>query len=309
MTSRPRELSEALQRYALGLAREKSLAPAAEGSSRRASLLKRLKKAGIKGWPQRMTLYTRSLPKGCVPCLAGRGSNLVMTLKCNRDCFFCFNPKPRTAGMSVHGRSVRTLKEGVELIASLGLKSVGISGGEPLLEKKKVLAMTRALRRRLGRSLRIDLYTNGDLLTLPILKRLKSAGVSGLRVNLAAVGYDPASVALALKVFKDVEVEIPMIPEDKAKVLVLLDQLDEIGCRHLIVHELFASAANVSRMEGRCAHERKAGLTWSGVESSEEAALELLLAAVQAKRRISVYYCSTGTQGWISQRAMARTRG
>jgi pyruvate formate-lyase activating enzyme-like uncharacterized protein len=306
--TRPRNPSEALQRYALGLAREKLLARAGDPGARRAALLRKLKAAGIKGWPQRMTLFTKSLPAGCRPCLQGRGSNLVMTLKCNRDCFFCFNPKPRVAGMSVHGRSVRSFKEGVELIASLGLRSVGISGGEPLLELKKVLALSRALRRRFGRSLRIDLYTNGDLLTVPILKQLRSVGVSGLRVNLAANGYDPAPVKLALGVFKDVEVEIPMIPEDKGKVLVLLGQLEGLGCGHLILHELFASAANVSRMEGRCAHERRSGLTWSGVEASEAAALEVLLAAKKAKKRISVYYCSTGTQGWIAARAMARAQ-
>ena len=307
--TRPRSPSEALQRYALGLASERLLDPAPKAASRRrAALVRELKAEGIKGWPERMTLFTKSLPQGCRPCLRGRGSNLVMTLKCNRDCFFCFNPKPRVAEMSVHGRSVRGLKEGVGLLASLGVRSVGISGGEPLLERKKVLALARALRRRFGRWLRIDLYTNGDLLTVPVLKSLKAAGVSGLRMNLAANGYDPAPAALALGVFKDVEVEIPMIPEHKGRVLVLLGQLEDLGCRHLILHELFASAANVARLEGRRAHARRAGLTWSGVAGSEEAALEVLLAAVRAKRKISVYYCSTGTQGWIAERAAGTVR-
>ena len=169
--TRPRSPSEALQRYALGLARERLLAPVpVDSGRRRAALLRKLKAAGINGWPERMTLFTKSLPMGCRPCLKGQGSNLVMTLKCNRDCFFCFNPEPRLAEMSVHGRSVRDLKEGVALLAALGARSVGISGGEPLLEKRKVLALARALRRHFGRSLRIDLYTNGDLLTTRVLK-------------------------------------------------------------------------------------------------------------------------------------------
>jgi pyruvate formate-lyase activating enzyme-like uncharacterized protein len=305
--ARPRNPSDALERYALGLARERRLAPADKNARRRrAALLSQLKAAGIRGWPERMTLFTKSLPAGCRPCLRGQGSNLVMTLQCNRDCFFCFNPKPRTTGMSVHGRSVRDLQEGAALLAELGVKSVGISGGEPLLELGKVLALARILRQRFGGSVRVDLYTNGDLLTVPILKRLKAAGVSGLRLNLAAGGYDSAAAALALRVFRDVEVEIPMIPEDKGRVLALLGRLEELGCRHLILHELFASAANVARLESRRAHERKGGLTWSGVAESEEAALEVLLAAARAKMKISVYYCSTGTQAWIAQRAMAR---
>ena len=236
-----------------------------------------------------------------------------MTLQCNRECFFCFNPKPRTAGMSVHGREVGSIKEGVEFLADLGVRSVGISGGEPLLEQRKVLALTCALRRRLGKGLRIDLYTNGDLLSAPLLRRLKTAGVDGLRLNLAANGYDTQPVALARQVFDEVEVEIPAIPEHKDRVEALSVELEELGCRHLILHELFSSAQNVEALarQGRRAKTgpRPAGLTWSPVAGSEEAALEILLKALRRKARISVYYCSTGTQQCIAQRAMRRRPG
>ena len=301
--------SDVLQRYALGLARERSLAPATVGQSKKTQkLLKRLKDLGIKGWPERMTLYTRSLPKGCRPCLQGRGSNLVMTLLCNRDCFFCFNPKPRARGMSVHGREVRHIKEAAALLAKLGIKSLGISGGEPLLEKRKVLALVKAVRGKLGKDLRIDLYTNGDLLTLPLLRQLKFAGVDGLRLNLAANGYDARSATLARRVFEDVEAEIPVIPEHKDRVLVLMEELSRLGCKHLILHELFSSAANAAAMarQGRQARARRKGLTWSGVAGSEEAVLEILEQALRRKLRISVYYCSTGTQAQIAQRAMVK---
>ncbi len=311
--SRPRRLSEVLERYALGLARERSLeVKKDDGGKNRGKLLARLKRLGVKGWPERLTLYTRSLPKGCQPCLRGQGSNLVMTLMCNRDCFFCFNPKPRAAGMSVHGRAVRTLEEVGDVFANLGVRSVGISGGEPLLERRKVLALARNLRRRFGPDLRIDLYTNGDLLSLELLKRLKAAGVNGLRMNLAANGYDAAPAALARRVFKDVEVEIPAIPEDKPKVLALLSRLEALGCRHLILHELFSSAANIEAMQcqGREAKagKREARLTWSGVADSEETALSVVETALRERRKISVYYCSCGTQAWIAERAMDRMK-
>lgn len=229
-----------------------------------------------------------------------------MTLKCNRDCFFCFNPKPRISGMSVHGRQVHGMKEAAELLVRLGVKSVGLSGGEPLLEKSKVLALTRRLRRRFGRGLRIDLYTNGDLLTLPLLRGLRAAGVDGLRLNLAANGYDVRPAVLAKKVFDEVEVEIPVIPEDKSKVLTLMGRLEKLGCRHLILHELFNSAANVESMaaQGRRAKgKRLAGLTWSAVAGSEEAALSILLDALKRNTQLSVYYCSCGTQSWIAKKS------
>jgi len=304
--------SHVLQRYALGLARDRALAPEPDSAAakRRRFLVRRLRHAGIKGWPERQTLYTRNLPKGCRPCLQGRGSNLVMTLLCNRECFFCFNPKPRVSGMSVHGCEVRGPKEAAELLAGLGVKSVGISGGEPLLEKRKVLALARGLRGRFGKGLRIDLYTNADLLTLRLLRSLKAAGVDGLRMNLAANGYGTRPVALARQVFDDVEVEIPAIPEHKDRVLRLMGELERMGCRHLILHELFSSAQNVDALarQGRRAKAgpRPAGLTWSAVAGSEETALGLLGEALERKLRLSVYYCSCGTQSWIAERAGAR---
>ncbi|MDD5657646.1 MAG: radical SAM protein, partial [Elusimicrobia bacterium] len=171
-------LSEAFERYALGLAR-RPLASAPAGV-RGLALAARAVKAGAKGWKERMTFYTRSLPAGCRPCLEGRGSNLAVTLECNRACSFCFNPRARGSYMSVHGREVGSIKEAVALLRSFGVRSVGLSGGEPLLEPARVLALARAIKRGL-RGARVELYTNGSLFTRAILKRLRAAGVDGLR--------------------------------------------------------------------------------------------------------------------------------
>lgn len=301
-----RQLSEAFERYALGLARAQGLPPA-QVNTRTQRLIARLKSAGIKGWPEHLTFYTRSLPQGCRPCLQGLGSNLVLTLKCNRDCFFCFNPKPRTGGMSVHGLNIRTHKQAARHLTGLGIKSVGISGGEPLLEPEKLLALVRDLRQKLGK-VRIDLYSNGVLFTPKILQALRAAGVDGLRVNLAADDYSIRAVALARLFFRDVEVEIPVIPEHKSRISRLMDDLESLGCKHLILHELFSSAQNMDALlkQGRRAKPggKPSNLTWQPVARSEEAALGLLLEALKKCKKLSVYYCSCGTQAWIAERAL-----
>ena len=296
----------------MGLSRGRSLPPAPDAAAdRRAKeLMFRLKRLGVRGWPERMTLYTRGLPQGCRPCLRGQGSNLALTLKCNRDCFFCFNPRPRSAGMSVHGRKVSSPRQAALLLRRLGVRSVGISGGEPLLEWKRLLALLKELRRGATPKLRIDLYTNGDLLTLPRLRALRSAGVDGLRLNLAANGYQARPAALAREVFEDVETEIPVVPEHKGSVLKLMGELERLGCRHLILHELFCSSENAATLagQGRLAKPgpRAKALTWSAVAGSEEAALELLADALRRRLKLSVYYCSCATQSWIAQKALAR---
>jgi pyruvate formate-lyase activating enzyme-like uncharacterized protein len=305
-----RELSEAFKRYALGLARAQTL-PQAKANSRTQRLIAQLQAAGIKGWPEHHTFYTKSLPKGCQPCLRGQGSNLVLTLKCNRDCFFCFNPKPRTSAMSVHGQDIRNIPQAARHLKELGVKSVGISGGEPLLEPKKLLSLVRALRQKLD-PVRIDLYSNGVLFTPALLRSLKQAGVDGLRINLAADDYSIRAVALAKLFFKDVEVEIPVIPEHKARLIQLLGELEALDCKHLIIHELFSSAQNIDALleQGRKAKPGSdfKNLTWQAVAHSEETALELLLAALTKCKKLSVYYCSCGTQAWIAERALKRRK-
>jgi pyruvate formate-lyase activating enzyme-like uncharacterized protein len=310
--SRAPRTSEVFERYALGLARQESLAPDADTGrlKRRKALIEQLLHRGVRGWPERGTFYTRRLPAGCVPCLKGQGSNLCLTTLCNRDCFFCFNPKPRAEGLSVHGQAVAQESDIPAVLEKFAIRSVGLSGGEPLLDPERVLRILALLRKRFGAGLRVDLYTNGSLLTTPLLKGLRQAGLDGMRLNLAANGYKAAPVTLALEEFSDVEVEIPVIPGHEARLRKLVRELDGAGAPTLIVHELFVSAHNLDAMRRRGC-QRAAGqapdkLSWSPVAGSDEAALKLLLYSLVHTKTLSVYYCSTGTQQWIAEEALKR---
>lgn len=308
--------SEVFERYALGLADKERLGPqrgSAEREARRNGLLAELAARGIRGWPQRRTLYTRALPEGCRPCLKGQGSNLCLTTLCNRSCFFCFNPKPRSEAMSVHGKTVDSEDEIPAVLEGFGVRSVGLGGGEPLLDPGKALRVIRLLRARLGPSMRIDLYTNGDFLTPELLSRLQAAGLDALRINIVPGGYKTGAVGLALKFFREVAVEIPAIPGHLERLKSLVSDLDLLGAPHLILHELFCSAQNLDslrrlglRADGARPPER---LSWSAVSGSEEAALAVLAYALDNARALSVYYCSCGTQDWIAEEALKRRRG
>ncbi|MBI3553413.1 MAG: radical SAM protein [Elusimicrobia bacterium] len=307
--------SEVQQRYAVGLARTDALPPEADPEARlarRHRLVAALTARGVRGWADCGTFYTRRLPAGCIPCLKGQGSNLCLTTLCNRDCFFCFNPEPRAEGMSVHGRAVSSEAQIPAILEEFDVKSLGLSGGEPLLDPDRVVRVIGRLRRRFGPGLRIDLYTNGDLLTPRVLDRLVSAGLDGLRMNLAVNGYDIAPVKLGLSGLAGVSVELPVIPWHRARLRRLVRELDTLGAPQLILHELFVSAHNIDslrRLGCRLAADGKTDkLAWSPVAGSDEEALELLLYAMDQARLLSVYYCSTGTQQWIAEQALARRR-
>jgi pyruvate formate-lyase activating enzyme-like uncharacterized protein len=307
-----RQLSDVFERYALGLARKDSLPeeknPVAS-MRRKERLMGLLKNHGIKGWPERGTLFTKNLSSGCKPCLEGRASHLSLTTLCSRECFFCFNPKPRRDVLSVHGREADSLDEACADLKKLGVQSVGIGGGEPTLFPKRVLEAVAALRKNLGDDIWIDLYTNGDRLNAALLKDFRTAGIKGLRINLAARNYDTTPVSLALKFFEIVEIEMPAIPEDKKRVRSLILELDKIGVNQLILHELFASAANLDALKKKGFESSADGspnfrLTWSPVAKSEGIVLGHLLYALLNNLRMSLYYCSCRTQDWIAENAL-----
>lgn len=272
------------------------------------ALLGELRAAGVKGDGCSMTLFTRGLPAGCRSCLKGRGTNLYVTGLCTRDCFFCFNHKPRKDEIVVHGIPVRSAAEAAEVVERFKLHSVGISGGEPLLFPDRVLELLRALR-ALGRPLKIDLYTNGDRATAPLLRKLKAAGLDALRMNLVARDYDLSPVRDALAVFPELAVEIPAVPSQLARQKKLILELDTLGVPYLNLHELFVSPENAARMAAEGYAAAEAGhrhLIWKPVPESGEAALKLLLFSLRHTRRLSAYYCSCGTQETISRRGLAR---
>ncbi|MDE2293767.1 MAG: radical SAM protein, partial [Elusimicrobia bacterium] len=192
-------------------------APLPEGlAGRTAALLERLRAGGIKGSAERRTLYTRRLPPGCRGCLMGRGTNAYVTGLCTRDCFFCFNQKPRVDELVVHGIPLAEPEMAPEIVRRYGLRSVGLSGGEPTLKPERLLRLVRALR-GLPFRVRLDLYTNGDRLDDALLRALKEAGVDALRVNLVAREFDLEPVRRALRYFDETSVEVPVVPERLAE--------------------------------------------------------------------------------------------
>ncbi|MHB2025019.1 MAG: radical SAM protein [Elusimicrobiota bacterium] len=274
-------------------------------------LIKELKKSGIKGDFKTRTLFTRGLPPGCKGCLKGRGTNLYVTGLCTRDCFFCFNNKPRRDEIVVHGIPVKNPEDVSSIVERYDLRSVGISGGEPLLYPKRVIAIIQALR-RMPRKTRIDLYTNGDRADKNLLLKLRDAGLDSLRFNLVARDYDPSPIPEALRIFNDVTVEVPVIPGQIEKLKSLALNLDSMGVPYMVIHELFICSENNARVAKENLREKpqkvSRHLLWKPTRESEEAALEFLLFALNSLERMGVYYCSCGTQETISRRGLMRRR-
>jgi pyruvate formate-lyase activating enzyme-like uncharacterized protein len=277
-------------------------------ATRVSSLLDALSRGGMKGSPERRTLYTRRLPPGCRGCLAGKGTNAFVTGLCTRNCFFCFNQKPRTDELVVHGIRLAEPENAPEILRRYGLRSVGVSGGEPTMRPERLLRLVRALR-TLPFRVRIDLYTNGDLISDRLLVELKNAGLDALRFNLVAREFDTEPLEKALRYFDETAVEVPVIPERLPEMKEMVLRLDALGVPFLNIHELFACRENSTRVVQKgyvSGGETGDALSWEPVAGADEAALSLLLFALERTTRLSVYYCSCKTQQDISRRGMRR---
>ncbi|MBI5594639.1 MAG: radical SAM protein [Elusimicrobia bacterium] len=298
-------------RKADGLRHGVGVARAAEDKGREqriVRLLGALEAEGIKGSIERRTLYTKALPPGCRGCLGGKGTNAFVTGLCTRDCFFCFNQKPRTDELVVHGIKLAEPEDAGDVVRRYALRSVGVSGGEPTLRPERLLRLVRALR-ALPDRVRIDLYTNGDKLTDGLLAELKGAGLDALRFNAVARDFDLEPIGRALKFFAETAVEVPVVPDRMPEMEELVLRLDAMGVPFMNIHELFACRENAGRVSEQgyaSGGEASSGLLWEPVAEGDEAALSLLLFALRRAERLSVYYCSCRTQQDISSRGLRR---
>jgi len=272
------------------------------------ALLVALRAQGIKGSPERRTLYTRRLPPGCRGCLGGKGTNAYVTGACTRECFFCFNQKPRNDDLVVHGIRLAEPEEAPDIVRRYGLRSVGVSGGEPTVRPDRLLRLVRALR-TLPFRVRVDLYTNGDRLTDELLAQLKEAGLDAIRFNLVAREFDTEPLERAMRFFDEVAVEVPVVPDRMPDLQAMVLKLDALGVPYLNIHELFACRENWAHVAYEGFDSSGASgdsLMWEPVAGADEAALTLLLFALRNTTRLSTYYCSCKTQEDISARGMRR---
>lgn len=271
--------------------------------SERAELLDYLKGAALFGFCG-TKVDCRDLSPGCVLCGTGGWSCLFVNGICNARCFYCpaeqrSRSKPMTAGIEFENP-----QEYVDYVEKLGIRGVGLSGGEPFLTLDRTLAFASRLKRRFGEGLYLWLYTNGIAATEEGLKRLADAGLDEIRFDLTAVGYDTSKLYLASRIIDRVTVEIPAIPEDHERLERLVLELPDAGVRHLNLHQLRVTSYNCGRLMER-------GYTFLHGEQvtvleSELTALRVLVNAKKTGSGLPINYCSFAFRGRFQARGQRK---
>jgi len=244
--------------------------------------------------------------KACEDCRKGYSSStFILTLDCNRDCFFCSNRNQENYEESlgktfdIEGEYDNYIKNGAKLT------SVAVTGGEPLLHPDKCLSFYKKVKKT-NKNTHTRLYTNGDLLDERLLKEL---GKYLDEIRISAKDNDGVydlsdlkeKLVLSKQYIKEVTVEMPVLPGSFDEMTALLNMLEEIGIFSINMLEFLFPWQNAKdykelgyKIKNRpykvlYKYDYAGGLP---VEGSEETALRLIKYAADRSFKLGVHYCS-----------------
>ncbi len=194
-----------------------------------------LKKKGAKIRNDFKSIYINRISPACQACQTGVGSaTYFISLKCHRDCFYCFNPNQEGYEFfREHKRDLvaelQTLKESKKKIRQLAL-----TGGEPLLYKQDAIQFFLEARKDFP-GVYTRLYTCGDQVERETLQALKDAAVDEIRFSIRLQDLARGQrrtfdqIALAREYIPQVMVEMPVLPDSLDEMKEVLSELDQLG--------------------------------------------------------------------------------
>jgi pyruvate formate-lyase activating enzyme-like uncharacterized protein len=286
--------------------------------------MQRLKQRGVTFRNDDRSAFVNWLSPACVACQRGISSaTFFISLKCNRRCFFCFNPNQED--FAYYSAQERDCRPELDRIAASGqrLDFLGLTGGEPLLHKAEAVAFVAHARDRFPQA-HSRLYTSGDLAGEGTLRDLGVAGLQEIRFSVrvhdgeAAQRSLLATMATARKHIPTVMVEMPVLPDALAAMQQLLVELDALGLQGVNLLEFCYPLRNAPAFRSRGYSVKNPPYRvlynyWYGgglpVAGSEETCLALLEFALDRQMRLGMHYCSGDNKhtGQIYQQNTAGT--
>lgn len=173
-----------------------------------------------------MEKHFGKLSQGCKLCFKGKKSVLFITGICPRNCIYC-PVSPMKKNKEVVYANELKLKNFNELINEIKLSNsagVGVTGGDPLSKLSRTIFLIKKLKKEFGKKFHIHLYTSLDLLDEKSVKKLQKAGLDELRIHPDLFNKKNWSrLNLVLKKFKEVGIEIPILPGSKKEIISLIE--------------------------------------------------------------------------------------
>lgn len=242
------------------------------------------------------SLLLGKMPRGCQLCIRGAKLVLFITGLCSQGCYYCPLSERRRGRDVVYAneRPVRSAEDIIKEAKLMNALGTGITGGDPSLRFGRTLRYVRLLKRRFDKGHHIHMYCGGEL-SLERLRQLKQAGLDEIRFHT----WSPKPVRLALEIGLRAGVEIPAIPNSRARTISFLRELDRIGCNFVNLNELEFSDTNLVELRAR-GFQIKSDESMA-VRGSETAARQVLQWAAE-KTRLNVHYCPSSLKDAVQLR-------
>ena len=253
------------------------------------------------------SIYINNISPACIGCRTGEKSfTSFVSLKCHRNCYFCFNENQDNYTMYATKEKDLILEIQEVLKEQPDLKYCAITGGEPLLFEKEVLNFLDYLN-LVSPTTHTRLYTTGDLLTENNLSLLKESNLNEIRISIKMddseqkINHILKNIELSKKYIPQVMVEMPVIPGTLEEMKNLLLRLEEIGIFSINLLEFCYPLKDPSEFNKRGfqlknpPYESYYNFWYAGglaIAQSEELCLELLQFAIDNNFKMGVHYCS-----------------
>ncbi len=253
------------------------------------------------------SIYTKRISSACQACQTGMGSaTFFISLKCHRDCFYCFNPNQE--GYEYFREHTRDTVAELQTLRSSQTKvrHLALTGGEPLLFKEDAIRFFQEARKEFP-GVYTRLYTCGDHVERQTLQALKDAGMDEIRFSIRMQDLAKGQrhtfdqIALAREYIPQVMVEMPVLPgtlEEMKAVLTELDRLEIFGI-NLLEFCFPYNNADVFRERGYKIKARPYRVLYNyayggglPVAGSEAVCVNLVEYALDAGLYLGVHYCS-----------------
>lgn len=192
--------------------------------------------------------------RGCDLCLVGAKAVIFITGLCRYRCFYCPVSKERFGKdvMYVNDIAVHSTDEAVEEVAKSGAVGAAITGGDPLEVPERVIEISQALKRTLGREFHIHLYTRPTSLSGATVNALINSGVDEVRLHLISWGEARGRLPyiMALKYAGiSVGVEVPAVPGLEANMAEAINALARLSLIDFVnINELDVSESNIDAL-------------------------------------------------------------
>jgi pyruvate formate-lyase activating enzyme-like uncharacterized protein len=197
------------------------------------------------------------------------GRDLMLPNVCNRDCLYCFEPHivrqdpvvPEGFKLGDEWRDMMSkhLEQEKQMISTdCKMQYYEFTGiCEPLLYLPVIEDLMEYFRTVvdpfMGTKGWAKIYTNGTLLNIDNILRLKEAGFDEVRVHLGATNFSKEvydNITLAVKHIPTVTVETPAWPLHREKLFEMLPVIEEIGVKHLDICQIeIASKVQLGKIE------------------------------------------------------------